>query len=99
MTIVYLYGGEGKYMDTGSYQWTNPPIGSTHKFILFLAQQTDEPQEDAAVAELTKFGFQELHLFPGKPIVTETLNDPRMQAFQGYYEGALTEGSSLVWYP
>ena len=49
--------------------------------------------------ELASFGFTELQVGQGKPIAVEVLKEPQMQAFQKHYEGALAEGSSIVWYP
>ena len=99
MTTVYLYGGTGKYSGTGEYEWSSPEIGSTHKFILFVAHRSNEAQPGVAMLELEKFGFAELQVGQGKPIAVEALNEPKMQAFQKHYEGALAEGSSIVWYP
>jgi hypothetical protein len=99
MTTIYLYGGTGKYAGTETFEWNSPVVGSTHKFILFLAQEVDEPQDSVARGELTKFGFSEVQIGAGKPIAVEALNDPQMQAFHKHYEGALAEGCSIVWYP
>ncbi len=99
MTTIYLYGGTGKYSGAGAFEWNSPEVGGSHRFILFLAQNGTEAQQEAAVDELEKFGFIELQISRGKPIAVEVLNDPQMQAFQKHYEGALTNGSSIVWYP
>ena len=37
MTTVYLYGGSGTYTGESAFEGSSPSIGSTHKFILFLA--------------------------------------------------------------
>lgn len=99
MKRVYLYGGSGKFAGTGAFEWNSPNIGSTHKLILFLAQDADAPQQEIAARELSNFGFCEIQIGIGKPIDIEALNDPKMQAFQRHYEGAFSEGSSIVWYP
>ena len=67
--------------------------------MLFLAQDEGEPAQEAALAEIRRFGFDDVDLREGRPLTVEALNDPRMQTFQKHYEGALAEGSSLVWYP
>ena len=77
----------------------SPKIGDIHKFILFVAQDLDEPRPEVAERELLDLGFVELQVGTGKSISVEALNDPRMHAFYKHYEGALAEGSSLVWYP
>jgi len=99
MKTVYLYGGKGKYAETGSFEWNSPEVGSTHQFILFLAQASTEPDDQAAIQELASYGFTDLQVAQGKPIAVEVLNESSMYAFQKHYEGALSEGSSLVWYP
>jgi hypothetical protein len=99
MKTVYIYGGTGTYHGVTDFEWASPEIGNRHDFMLFIAQDLDTPQEIAACLELEKFGFGELELMEGRPIIAETLNDPAMQAFQKHYEGAFNEGSSLVWYP
>ena len=99
MTTVVLYGGTGKYSGVGNFQWNSPEVGGVHRFILFLAQEGEESQRETAIRELERFGFTELELGEGRPIAVEVLNEPQMQAFQKHYEGALSEGSSVVWYP
>ena len=99
MTTVYLYGGQAKFAGTPEVEWNSPEPGSTHQFILFVAQERDAPQSEVAEHELAKLGFVECQFGTGKAISVESLNDPQMHAFQKHYEGALSEGSSLVWYP
>lgn len=99
MTTVYLYCGSGTFAGTGDFEWHSPAVGSSHKFILFVTQEVDEPQPELALGELERFGFVEVQIGVGKPILVEVLNEPQMQAFQKHYEGALAEGCSIVWYP
>lgn len=99
MKTVYIYGGTGTYHGVSDFEWASPEVGGRHNFMLFVAQEIGTPQEAAARLELGKFGFDELDLMEGRPILAEALNDPAMQAFQKHYEGAFAEGSSLVWYP
>ncbi len=99
MKMVYLYGGTGKYSGAAAFEWNCPEVGSTHRFILFIVQENNEAQQEVAMNELGKYGFIELQVGEGKPIAVEVLNEPQMRAFQKHYEGALAEGSSLVWYP
>jgi hypothetical protein len=67
--------------------------------MLFLLQDEDEPKQQAAHAEVDRFGFKQVMLFPGKKIVVEALNKPAMAMFQKNYQDALKDGSSLAWYP
>src|SRR5258706_12228716 len=99
MTTVYLYAGEGTFMGAGEFQWDSPKVGDTHKFILFVAQEVDEPQGHIAFREIERFGFAEAHIGVGKSISVEVLNESSMQGFRRHYEGALAEGCSIVWYP
>jgi hypothetical protein len=68
-------------------------------FILFLAQSDSVQDYDGAKREVESFGFSEVDLGEGRKIDVESLNDPNMAAFRWHYEGAFTEGRSLVWYP
>ena len=99
MKTVYLYGGQAKFAGAPGVDWNSPEAGSTHKFILFVAQEEDAPQPEAAKHELARLGFIECQIGAGKPISVESLNEPQMRVFQKHYEGAFSEGSSLVWYP
>jgi len=67
--------------------------------MLFLSQVEDESQPNLATQELGRFGFAQTELAPGKAILVESLNAPKLQAFQKHYEEALDAGSSIVWYP
>ena len=99
MATVYLYGGSGTFAGKSAFEWASPAQGSVHKFILFMAQEENEPHQSRAIDEAARYGFSAVQLSEGKPIAVEVLNEPQMQAFQKHYEGAMREGSSLVWYP
>lgn len=99
MKIVYLYSGTGKFAGTGSFEWNSPRLGDTHKFMLFMTQDIDERHDIAAIEELRAYGFIEIAIGAGRPMAVDSLNDPRMHVFQTHYEGALSNGSSLAWYP
>lgn len=99
MKTVILYPGSARFVGAESFGWASPAIGSTHRFMLFLAQNNGLLNHDAAEREAESFGFSEVELGEGRKIDVESLNDPAMAAFRGHYEGALSEGSSLVWYP
>jgi len=98
MSVVYIYRGSGRFAG-GEFEWNNPPLGSKHEFMLFLLQEQDEPKQQAAHAEVDRFGFRQVRLFPGKKIAVEALNQPTTAMFQKNYQDALADGSSLVWYP
>lgn len=99
MKTILLYGGSGTYLGTSEYEWKCPVEGDTHKFILFVAKEEGESRPDIAAEELRKFGLVNCEVGEGRPISVESLNEPRMQEFQKHYEGAFTEGASIVWYP
>lgn len=94
-----MCGPSAEYAGTASFDWTSPTLGNMHRFILLLAQSDSVPNHDAAEGEVESFGFFEIALGEGLKIDIESLNGPNMGAFRGHYEGAFTEGSSLVWYP
>ena len=99
MTTIFLYPGEGTYMATGTFEWNSPEVGDRHKFILFLRQESAMPEEATALEKITEYGFSEIKTGEGRPIVVEAMNEPQMQVFSRYYEGAFSDGNSLVWYP
>jgi hypothetical protein len=99
LKTVMLYPGSARFAGTTNFDWASPTVGSTHRFILFFAQDDSVPDHDVAERELQSLGFSEIDLGEGRRIDVESLNDPKMAAFRRHYEGAFTEGSSLVWYP
>ncbi|MYN07719.1 hypothetical protein [Pseudoduganella aquatica] len=99
MKTVILYPSSALFSGAASFGWTSPTVGSTHRFILFLAQSDGTPDHGAAKREVESFGFSEIGLGEGRNIDVESLNDPNLAALRRYYEGALTDGSALVWYP
>ncbi len=99
MTTVLLYPGEGTFSQARAFEWNSPDSGSRHKFILFLSQHSDAPEPETALERISEYGFVEIELGEGRSIVVESMNEPQMQVFGRYYEAALEEGNSLVWYP
>ena len=99
MKVVFLYGGSARFAGTSTFEWDGPALDGVHKFILFLAQDSEQPRQTLALQELKMYGFCDIELEEGRPISPESLNDPHMSPFRQHYEGAFAEGSSLVWYP
>jgi hypothetical protein len=99
LKTVILYPGSARFSGTANFDWASPTLGGTHRFMLFLAQSDSVPDHDLAKREVESFGFSEIDLREGRTLDVESLNDPKMAAFRRHYEGAFTEGSSLVWYP
>ena len=99
MTTIVLYGGEGAFAEGGEYEWDGPEVGSTHRLILFMAQEDALSHEELALGELKRYRFHDARIVAGKPIAVEALNMPSVQAFRRHCEGAIEEGSSVVWYP
>lgn len=99
MPTVFVYLSEATFQGPSEFSWDSPEVGARHKVILFLTQDQPEANDLGAKHELTRFGFSEINLTPGKPISVEALNATKMQAFHKHYEEALAVGSSVVWYP
>ena len=99
MITVVIYGFEGKFTGKSEYDYTFPEINNIHKCMLFLKQENDELNFDFATSEITKFGFSDLIGLRGNSIRVEALNTEGAKKFVPYYEEALEEGSSLVYYP
>lgn len=99
MTVIVIYGSTGKYSGNGEYKWNHPEAGATHKCMLFLRQDSDSNEHLAAVAECAKYGFTEIENMRYGTLRVEVLNTDLYRGFAGFYEGALQEGSTLVFYP
>ena len=99
MTTVFVYLAEATFKGTSELSWRSPEVGNRHKVMLFLSQPASEVDQAGASRELTRFGFTDILLTAGKPISVESLNAPKMQVFQKHYEEALSEGTSVAWYP
>ena len=99
MPTVFVYLAEATYRGPSEFDWPNPQIGARHKLLLFLAQASNAPSEAEASRELSRFGFAQTRIEPGKQISVESLNAGTMRGLHKHYEEALAEGSSVVWYP
>lgn len=99
MTVVVIYGFTGKYEGNGEYEWNHPELGATHKCMLFLRQESDSSEYQAAVAECRRYGFTEIEDMRYGTLQVEVLNTDLYRGFAGFYEGALQEGSTLLFYP
>jgi len=95
--VVYLF--EGTYNGKPSVQYAAPEVGTHHKGILFLRQETQEPQWSVADAALQRFGFNPASFLRSGPMSPESLNTPEFNAFVGRYEEALHQVEALAWYP
>ena len=96
---VLIYSFEGRYTGSPEYDFTEPAVGDTHKCILFLFQNQQSCDFENAKEECRRFGFSEIANLKGKTIAVEGLNTDKARKFIPYYEEAIAEGSSLVWYP
>ena len=94
-----IYGFEGTFVGKDEYEYVYPEINNTHKCILFLSQESENSDIDLAIKECKKFGFNILTINNGNPLKVEVLNFDKFKKFVGYYEEALKDGSSLVYYP
>lgn len=56
MSTVYIYGFRGRYSGGGEFDWDSPAIGDVHRFLLFLAQDSDQHDFELAKAEIVRFG-------------------------------------------
>jgi hypothetical protein len=94
---VVLYLCEGQYAGPGVLTFSAPEIGAHHKFLLVLRQVDGTVSYSAATTEAVRFGFTTVTVLNGRPLDVEALNS--MVGFTKHYEEALSEGSSLLWYP
>lgn len=99
MKSVYIYGFQGKFLGNSEYDYREPEVGDIHKCMIFIAQDKDELNFDAAKDEISKYGFQEIENLRGNNLKVEVLNTDNYRGFSSFYTEALEEGSSLVYYP
>lgn len=99
MTIVAIYRFTGRYSGWAEYDWNHPELATVHDCILFLRQTEDSDQFESAVAECSRYGFDGIENMRYGKLSVEVLNTDQYKGFSGFYEGALAEGSALVFYP
>ena len=99
MTVVVIYGFTGKYSGNAEYTWSHPEVGATHKCMLFLRQGSYSNEYQAAVAECRRYGFTDIENMRYGKLQVEVLNTDLYRGFAGFYEEALQEGSTLLFYP
>ena len=75
-----------------------PPVGSEHDCILFVAQQSDTPDHEIARSKLAEHGWINAHIKRVGPFQPENVNSQQWQAFQRNYEECLEHGDSIAWY-
>ena len=63
--MVILYPGLARFAGAARFDWASPTVGSSHRFILFLAQRDSGPDHNAAKREVESFGFSEIALGEG----------------------------------
>lgn len=99
MKTVVLYGFRGRFAVEPEYEYKCPVMGDAHNCLLFIAQDSQELDFEAAIKEGLRYGFSELENLRGNPLIVDVLNTDTYRGFAGFYEEALQEGSSLVYYP
>ncbi|WP_045856761.1 hypothetical protein [Teredinibacter purpureus] len=99
MKKVFIYKFRGTYSGGSDYDYHAPVAGHTHSCLIFIAQESAEIDTLSARNEIGRFGFVDLESVDGKRMSVESLNTQMYQGFSGFYEEALREGSSLVYYP
>jgi hypothetical protein len=67
--------------------------------MLFLRQNLDSNEYQAAVAECQRYGFTDIEDMRYGKLQVEVLNTDLYRGFAGFYEEALEEGSTLLFYP
>lgn len=99
MAVVMIYGFTGRYSGASEYQWNHPEPGAVHSCILFLRQESDSNDVQAATSECRRYGFTEIENMQYGKLDVDVLNADLYRGFARFYESALEEGSTLVYYP
>jgi hypothetical protein len=76
-----------------------PEIGAKHKCMIFLTQDGTEGAWSLAEEECANYGFKHTWDMTFGLLQIEVLNTDAYRGFAGFYEEALRDGSSLVYYP
>lgn len=97
--VVMIYGFSGRYTGNGAFEWDAPSIGARHRAMLFLVQEDERDAFDLALAECTRFGFDEIQDLRCGRMQVDALDTNTYRGFAGFYEEALETGSALLYYP
>lgn len=97
--VVMVYRFSGEYSGTAAFDWNAPEVGQRHNCMLFLTQSSEEDAFEAALAECEQFGMHEIQNMRCGRLQVDVLNTDSYRGFACFYEEALNNGSSLVWYP
>jgi len=99
MTVVMIYGFQGRFSGDSKYTWSHPDAGATHKCMLFLRQQSETYDFEAALDECGRYGFTNIENMRGGKLQIDVLNTDLYRGFAGFYEEALSSGAAMVYYP
>ncbi|MCW2066168.1 UNVERIFIED_ORG: hypothetical protein M2420_001507 [Stenotrophomonas maltophilia] len=97
--LVMIYGFTGRYAGTAEFEWNAPLVGAHHKAMLFLLQDDERDAFDLALAECTRFGFDEIRDLRCGRLQVDVLNTDAYRGFATFYEEAMEAGSALLYYP
>ena len=92
MTVVMIYGFQGRFSGDSKYTWSHPDAGATHKCMLFLRQQSEACDFEAALDECGRYGFTNIENMRGGKLQIGVLNTDLYRGFAGFYEEALSSG-------
>ena len=99
MPSVFVYGFSAEYSGDSEYHWQHPDVGAWHDCLLFLAQDSTTANQGLARQECAKFGFKNVTIDRSAPLNVEVLSTESYRGFAQFYEGALREGSAMMYYP
>jgi hypothetical protein len=68
-----MYLGDGTFFEPGEYELRAPPVGVSHKFIMFLRQSSEELNFPVALEEAKRFGFSVVEFTKAGLIQPESL--------------------------
>lgn len=94
-----VYGFEGTYTGRSEYEWNHPEEGATHKCMLFLKQAVELDDFIGAKEICERYGFGEVKDLRCGRLQTEALNTDLYRGFAPFYEGALSDGHTILFYP
>lgn len=96
---VFLFLCRAEFSGRSEIPYSHEPdVGSEHDCILFVAQQSNTPDHEAAHTRLARHGWINARIERVGSFKPESANSQQWQAFQRNYQECLEHGDSIAWY-
>lgn len=99
MPTVYLYRFRGTFREKSEFDYTLPQPEATHEGLVFVLQNDEVRDDDAARAACLRYGFADVEILKAGTISPESLQQENNAAMVPYVRWAFDKGAALIWYP